>query len=63
MVVVDMWYGDLASDAEKIDITFYPNECRYRGNIYKGGRIVGDYWATSSTALEKRFSQLVFNWG
>lgn len=63
MVVVDMWYGDLAVDAEKIDITFYPNEGIYRGNIYKGGRIVGDYWATDSTALEKRFPQLAFNWG
>lgn len=63
MVVIDMWYGDLASEAEKIDISFYPNEGRYRGNIYKGGRIVGDYWATCSTALEKRFPHLVFNWG
>ena len=41
MVVIDMWYGDLASKAEKIDIAFYPNEGKYRGNIYKGGRIVG----------------------
>lgn len=62
MVVVDMWYGDLASDAEKINIIFYPNECIYRGNIWVNGRIVGDYWATSSTALEKRFPQLVFKW-
>ena len=63
MVVIDMWYGDLASEAEKIDISFYPNEGRYRGNIYKGGRIVGDYWATCSIVLEKRFPQLIFNWG
>lgn len=62
MIVIDMWYGDLAPEAEKVDITFYPNEGRYRGNIYKGGKIVGDYCATCSIELEKRFPQLVFNW-
>ena len=34
---VDMWYGDEKESADKIDITFYPNDGEYRGNIYKGG--------------------------
>lgn len=63
MVVIDMWYDDTPGEADKIDIQFYPNEARYRGNIYKNGKMVGDYWATNSTAIEKRFPQLVFNWG
>lgn len=63
MVKIEMWYGDLASEADKIDIAFYPNECRYRGNIYKGSKIIGDYYATDSVKLEKAFPQLVFNWG
>ena len=60
---VDMWYGDKKGESTKIDITFYPNDSKYRGNIYIGQKIVGDYTATSSQALEKAFPHLVFNWG
>ena len=37
MLNIDMWYGDEKESADKIDITFYPNDGEYRGNIYKGG--------------------------
>ena len=37
-----MWYNDNATDADKIDITFYPNAGQYRGNIYKNGKMIGD---------------------
>ena len=60
---IDMWYGDQKSEATKIDIAFFPNDSKYRGNIYIGQKIVGDYTATSSQALEKAFPHLVFNWG
>ena len=33
MIKFDMWYNDNATDADKIDITFYPNAGQYRGNI------------------------------
>lgn len=59
---IDMWYGDKKEDADKIDITFYPNAGEYRGNIYKGGKIIGDYMAKDSAILEKSFPQLCFNW-
>ena len=64
-VYIDMWYDNWGKfdDITKIDITFYPNDGKYRGNIYVGQKIVGDYTATSSQALEKAFPQLVFNWG
>lgn len=37
MLNIDMWYGDNHKKADKIDITFYPNDEVYRGNIYKNG--------------------------
>ena len=62
MLKIDMWYGNKPSDADKIDITFYPNEGKYRGNIYKDGKAIGDYVCNDSVELEKKFSQLQFNW-
>lgn len=62
MINIDMWYGDKYTDADKIDITFYPNEGKYRGNIYKDGKAIGDYVCNDSVELEKKFSQLQFNW-
>lgn len=57
-----MWYGDDHEKADKIDVTFYPNDGVYRGNIYKDGKTVGDYTCSDSVELEKSFSQLTFNW-
>lgn len=62
MIDIDMWYGDSYKEADKIDVTFYPNECMYRGNIYKGGKCIGDYCCDDSVRLEETFSQLQFNW-
>jgi hypothetical protein len=62
MANIDMWYGDNQKEADKIDISFYPNVCEYRGNIYKNGKIIGDYSCKDSVLLEKAFPQLSFNW-
>ena len=62
MIKIDMWYNDKPTDADKIDVFFYDLDCEYRGNIYKAGRIIGDYVCTDSTELEKAFPQLAFNW-
>jgi hypothetical protein len=35
MINIDMWYGDDHKQADKIDITFYPNEGKYRGTYIK----------------------------
>lgn len=61
MINIDMWYGDNHKEADKIDITFYPNDGEYRGNIYIGGKIVGDYTCNDFLKLEKSFPQLTFN--
>ena len=52
-----MWYGDDHKKADKIDISFYPNDGEYRGNIYKNGKTIGDYTSNNSVELEKSFSQ------
>lgn len=62
MIEIDMWYGDNYKEADAIDVTFYPNDGEYRGNIYKGGKFIGDYTCNDSVELENKFSQLEFNW-
>lgn len=62
-IKIDMWYGDKKEEADKIDIFFNDLDCMYSGNIYKNGRIIGDYFCNDSAVLEKLFPQLVFNWG
>lgn len=57
-----MWYGDKHTEADKIDIVHYPNDGQYRGNIYKDGKMIGDYSCNDSLELEKTFNQLNFNW-
>jgi len=62
MINIDMWYGHEPSEADKIDIAFYPNDGEYRGNIYKNNKCIGDYTCNGSIELEKAFSHLHFNW-
>lgn len=61
-VMLDMWYGDKKEGADKIDISFYPGDGVYRGNIWKDGRMIGDYACNDSVTLEKLFPQLKFAW-
>ena len=42
MINIDMWYDHDYKEADKIDISFYPNEGKYRGNIYKKEKFIGD---------------------
>lgn len=51
---IDLWYkGETIAAAT---VTFYPNSCEYRGNIYnKEGRIIGDFTSKDSVEIEKRF--------
>lgn len=62
MIKIDMWYGDSYKEADKIDIAFYDLDCEYRGNIYKNGKIIGDYRCDDSAKLQYTFSHLKFNW-
>lgn len=62
MIKIDMWYGDSYKEADKIDISFYDQDCEYRGNIYIDGKIIGDYRCNDSVKLQKTFSHLKFDW-
>lgn len=62
MINIDMWYGDDHKKADRIDINFYDLDCKYVGNIYINGKIVGDYTCNDSLELENAFLQLTFNW-
>lgn len=62
MINIDMWYGNSHKEADKIDITFYPNDGECRGNVYKDGKIIGYYACDDSVELENTFSQLTFKW-
>jgi hypothetical protein len=62
MIKIDMWNGEKAQNADKIDIFFYDLDCEYRGNIYRAKECIGDYTADTAQEIEKAFPQLVFNW-
>lgn len=62
MINIDMWYDHDYKEADKIDIFFYPNEGKYRGNIYKKEKFIGDYVCNDSIELENAFSHLQINW-
>ena len=62
MIKIDMWYNDKPTDADNVDVFFNDLDCKYMGNIYKAGKIIGDYVCTDTKELEKVFPQLVFNW-
>ena len=51
MLNIDMWYGHPISDVNRIDCSFYPNDGVYRGNLYSGSRIIGDFTSTDSFEL------------
>lgn len=51
MVHIDMWYGNKPTEADKISINFYDLDAEYRGNIYKCGKIIGDYSCKNSLEL------------
>ncbi len=59
---IDMWYNDLVSEVDKIDVSFSDADCVYRGNLYIAGKMVGDYSCNSSTEIERAFPQLSFDW-
>ena len=62
MIKIDMWYNDKPTDADNADVFFNDLDCKYRGNMYKAGKIIGDYVCTDTLELEKAFPQLVFDW-
>ena len=63
MIKIDMWYGDSVADADNVDVFFNDLDCKYRGNIYRAGKIIGDYVCADTKELEKVFPHLAFKAG
>lgn len=57
MIKIDYWYTDgRKNPAVYADCYFYPNDGIYRGNVFDAnGNMIGDYTATDSVEIEKRF--------
>lgn len=53
MLRIDYWYGHTREDITTADMWFSDCDCVYRGNIYKGTQIIGDYVADNSTELNR----------
>jgi hypothetical protein len=51
----DFWYGHTLKDADRVTVSFSDCECIYRGNLWKDGEPIGDFWSYDSVAIEKRF--------
>lgn len=59
MVHFDWWDGKAVNlSLCTATVTFYPNEGIYRGNVYKDGEPVGDFWSKDSVAIEKCFPHI-----
>ena len=55
MINLDMWYNNTPNEIDRISYAFYPNDGMWRGNLYKAGRIIGDFTSNDSVEIEKRF--------
>ena len=53
---IDMWYGDKIEPGRyTADAFFSPCAGVYRGNIYSGKKIIGDYECADSVKIGKAF--------
>lgn len=59
MLKIDWWYKPERKC--EADCFFYPESGEYRGNIYKDGKMVGDYTAKDSVEIERRFPGIFGN--
>ena len=53
---IDMWYGDDVNKVDAVSCSFSDCDCVYRGWMYIGGKIVGDYSTKDSLEIEKTFN-------
>lgn len=55
MLKIDMWYNESLSNATKFDCFWSDVDCVYRGNIYQGNRMIGDYAASTLQEFEDKW--------
>lgn len=58
MIDIDMWYGDKSEEVTGINWSFYGYDAIYRGNLYKGDKMIGDYTADTMQEVQEAFPQL-----
>lgn len=58
MLKIDRWYPFSLYDVDRVDVFFYPESGQYRGNLYIGGRAVGDYYSDNSVEVEQKFQRI-----
>lgn len=51
----DYWYGYRKRDADAVTVTFYPNEGVWRGNLWRKGEAIADFWSDDSVKIERAF--------
>ena len=61
MINFDFWYKNTLADVDGVHISFYPNEGIYRGNVYNGINVIGDFTATDSAEIETVFPGIFGN--
>lgn len=55
-MVIDLWYNDKPEDVTKVTCSFSDTDCIYRGNLYNGNRIIGDFSSRDSVEIEDTFN-------
>ena len=60
MLSIDFWYNNTKEDITGASCSFYPNDGEYRGNIYNGNKMIGDYFSDDSVEIEKYFRKIGF---
>ena len=59
-MILDMWHGDKLDDVDHLDVYWSDLDCVYRGNIYIGRKMVGDYEAKTVKEIERTFPKLKY---
>ena len=58
MIKIDMWYENNPEEVTGINWSFYCYDTIYRGNVYKGKNIIGDFTADTMQEVQEAFPQL-----
>lgn len=61
MYKVDYWNKLRQKDADRVTVSFYPNDGVYRGNLWKDGKAFADFVCNDSVELEKKFHGIFGN--
>ena len=58
MINIDMWHKNNQEEITGIDWSFSDLDCVYRGNLYKGDKMIWDYTADTMQEVQEAFPQL-----